>query len=106
MVSSTSIHTVFARRLKAARLQAGLSQGALGIAAGIDESVAAVRINRYEQAVHFSDFATATNIARALNIPAAYFYCEGDDLALLVLEFHRADPIHRKAVMESFSISK
>src|SRR5262249_47548553 len=43
---------LFARRLKAARLGAGLTQEALGVQAGIDEFSASARINQYERGKH------------------------------------------------------
>ena len=46
---------IFCKRLKEARLAAGLSQKKLGIAAGIDEFVASTRINRYEKGIHEVD---------------------------------------------------
>lgn len=36
------------KRLKEARLEAGLSQKRLGIAAGVDEFVVSARMNQYE----------------------------------------------------------
>ena len=47
--------SVFSRRLKEARIKAGLSQKRLGIEAGMDEFVASTRINRYEKGVHQAD---------------------------------------------------
>ena len=38
---------LFARRLNAARQSAGLTQEALGVAAGLDEFVASSRMNHY-----------------------------------------------------------
>lgn len=92
--------------MKAARVLAGLTQGALGIAAGIDEGGAAVRINRYEKAVHTPDLSTATNIANALNVPCAYFYCESDELAEMLLAFHRASKVARKTALDLLSQTK
>ncbi len=79
--------TSFCRRLKEARLAAGLSQKGLGVAAGIDEFVASTRVNRYEQGVHEADAMTLANLARVLDVPVAYFYAEDDRLAQLILAF-------------------
>jgi len=73
-----------ADRLKEARIKAGISQRKLGIAAGIDSFVASTRINRYEKGVHEPDYGTSERLAKALNIPLAYLYSEGDDLADIV----------------------
>ena len=80
---------IFCRRLKEARLAAGLSQKKLCIAAGIDEFVASTRINRYEKGVHEADIHTAQKLAQTLNIPLAYFYVENDQLATIVMNFDK-----------------
>lgn len=80
---------IFCKRLKEARLAAGLSQKKLGIAAGIDEFVASTRINRYEKGVHEVDINTAQKLADVLNIPLAYLYVENDQLATIIMDFHK-----------------
>ncbi|MDR3503313.1 MAG: helix-turn-helix transcriptional regulator [Legionella sp.] len=69
------------KRLKEARVAAGISQKRLGIAAGIDEFSASPRINQYETGKHTPDFSTLKRIARVLSVPTAYFYAEEDELA-------------------------
>ncbi|WIV87440.1 helix-turn-helix domain-containing protein [Proteus appendicitidis] len=80
---------IFCRRLKEARLAAGLSQKNLGIAAGIDEFVASTRINRYEKGVHEVDIGTAQKLADVLDVPLAYFYTQDDQLAYVVKYFNK-----------------
>ena len=72
------------RRLKEARLSVGISQKKLGIAAGIDEFVASARMNQYETGKHVPDFEIVQNIAKALNISAAFFYTTENELAELI----------------------
>ena len=76
-------------RLKAARLAAGISQQQLGILAGIDEATASARMNQYERGVHPPDFSLMVRVAAVLNVPAAYFYAVEDDLADVILDYHR-----------------
>lgn len=85
------------------RLSNGLSQRLLGIEAGIDEGVASTRINRYEQGVHSPDYLTAKRIARALNVPLPYLYCEDDALAELVASFSAAPPSARMKAIAALS---
>lgn len=80
---------IFCRRLKEARLAAGLSQKNLGIAAGIDEFVASTRINRYEKGVHEVDIGTAQKLADVLDVPLAYFYTKENQLAYLIKYFNK-----------------
>ena len=75
----------FGKRLKQAREKVGVSQKRLGILAGIDESNASAIMNQYERNTHIPKFATVRNIARVLNVPAAFFYTDEDELAELLL---------------------
>ncbi len=93
---STTTQDVWPRRLKEARLASGLSQRELGIAAGIDPSVASTRINRYEVGVHKADFQIAVQLARVLNVPAAFLYSENDEIAAVLVALHRASAAMRK----------
>lgn len=83
-------NTVFGGRLKEARLRAGLSQKSLGIAAGLDPSVASTRINRYELGVHKVDYPFACRLAAELSVPTAYFFSDDDTLATLILLYGQA----------------
>lgn len=94
-----SLQDVWRKRLKEARLAIGLSQKQLGIEAGLDEFVASARINRYEVGVHAPDYPMAVRLAKVLDVPVAYLYCDSDDLARMVLAFHRASKATRKEVM-------
>ena len=89
MTQRESHRDIFCKRLKEARLAAGLSQKRLGIAAGIDEFVASTRINRYEKGVHEADIHTAQKLAQTLNVPLAYFYVENDQLPAIVMNFDK-----------------
>lgn len=89
MTQRESHRDIFCKRLKEARLAAGLSQKKLGIAAGIDEFVASTRINRYEKGVHEADIQTAQKLAETLKVPLAYFYVENDQLATIVMNFDK-----------------
>jgi len=89
MSQSVGYTKIFCKRLKEARLAAGLSQKKLGIAANIDEFVASTRINRYEKGVHEVDTNTAQNLADVLNVPLAYFYTTDDQLAYIVQRFEK-----------------
>lgn len=77
------------KRLKEARLRAGLSQEKLGILAGIDEASASARMNQYEKGKHTPDFEMACKLAKVLDIPESYLYTKDDLMAELMLIFHR-----------------
>jgi transcriptional regulator with XRE-family HTH domain len=77
------------KRLKEARLAAGLSQKELGIAAGMDQFSASARMNHYERGRHTPDYSVLKRIASVLKLPVAYFYAENDEMAVMTKLFHR-----------------
>ncbi|WP_085540311.1 helix-turn-helix domain-containing protein [Cedecea sp. NFIX57] len=77
------------KRLKLSRVQADLTQAELGVRAGLDEESASARISSYEKEVHAPDFKLVCKIAAVLDVPEAYFYAVSDDLAELILQYHR-----------------
>lgn len=91
---------IWGRRLKEARIAAGLSQKQLGIQAGLDQFVASPRINRYELGVHKADYRIVQNLSKILNVPTGYFYTEEDNLAELMLTFHRLSAKKRNEIIK------
>jgi len=91
--------SVFSKRLKEARTQAGLSQERLGVLADIDEMSSSARMNQYERGKHEPDFSMVERIARVLNVPESYFYAKDDDAAGLQVVFHRMSPSDREKVI-------
>jgi transcriptional regulator with XRE-family HTH domain len=89
------------KRLKEARLAAGLSQKKLGIAAGMDEFSASSRMNHYELGRHQPDFETLKRIAKVLKVPVAYFYAEGDDIAELIALFFRLGKVEKTRLLKT-----
>ena len=81
------LRSVVGRRLREARLRAGLSQKELGIRAGIDEFSASPRINQYERGKHIPDLETVERLARILGLPAPFFYARDDGLAAWIAAF-------------------
>lgn len=75
------------KRLKEARLVAGLSQKQLGIKAAMDEFSASARMNHYEMGRHTPDYSTLSRIAKVLKLPVSYFYAESDELAEIIKVF-------------------
>ena len=92
--------SVLAKRLKAARLLAGISQERLGLEAGLDEMSASTRMNRYEVGKRLPDPELVERLGVVLNVPAAYFYAVEDEIAELLLGFHRLDEADRSRVLE------
>lgn len=79
--------TVFGRRLRQARLRAGLPQDRLGVLAGLEESSSSARISRYESGVHEPPAKFAEQLARVLGVTVAFLYCADDRLAEIILSY-------------------
>lgn len=80
---------VIGKRLKICRVNAGLTQAEVGVRAGLEEESASARISSYEKEVHAPDFKFVCKLAVVLDVPEAYFYAVNDDLAELILQYHR-----------------
>jgi transcriptional regulator with XRE-family HTH domain len=88
------------KRLKQARIAAGLSQKGLGIAAGIDEFSASARMNQYETGKHVPDYLTLKHISSVLERPVAYFYADDDTLAEIILLYHLMSKSNKKKLLD------
>lgn len=72
-------------RLKHARKLANFTQEQLSTVLGYDRSHGTARISQYETGRHSPDFSMAKRMADALSVPVAYFYCDNEALAELIL---------------------
>lgn len=77
------------KRLRLARVNKGLKQIELGCLAGLDEETASSRVSQYERDVSSPDFRLVCRFGEVLDVPEAYFYALDDDLATLILQYHR-----------------
>lgn len=80
-------NTLFGRRLREARIRAGIAQDRLGVMIGMDEGSSSARMSRYETGTHEPPFSLAEKLANVLKVPAAYFYCDDDQLAVLLIRY-------------------
>ncbi|TAI88798.1 helix-turn-helix domain-containing protein [Pectobacterium versatile] len=77
------------KRLTFARVNVGLKQVELGCLAGLDEETSSSRVSQYEREVSSPDFGLVCRFAAVLDVPEAYFYAVDEDLATLILQYHR-----------------
>jgi transcriptional regulator with XRE-family HTH domain len=91
--------SIVARRLKEVRLQADLSQKEFGVKAGINEFGASSRMNQYERGVHMPHLHMVKRLAKVVNVPVPYFYCEDAELAEAILKFSALDKAQRKRLL-------
>ena len=90
------------KRIRSRREELGWSQEKLGVLIGIDESSSRARISRYELGTHEPPLATARNIAKALDVPLAYLYCEESDVATLLLALKAMPAKKRSSVISTW----
>ncbi|NYR12772.1 MULTISPECIES: helix-turn-helix transcriptional regulator [unclassified Pseudoalteromonas] len=93
-------------RLKSARKAAGLTQQQLGMALGMEPNTASARMNQYEKGKHAPDFLTMKRIAKELDVPVAYFYCEEDILSELICALGKLDKDRQKALLSQLIENK
>jgi transcriptional regulator with XRE-family HTH domain len=91
--------STLSKRIREARLLAGISQERLGIQVGIDPASASARMNRYEQGTRVPSPALVERIASELGLPAAYFYTAEDDMAKLLQWFYRLSSEEKAQMM-------
>jgi transcriptional regulator with XRE-family HTH domain len=101
MPKHSSVQSVFARRLKEARLRAGIPQDRLGVMIGLDEGSSSARMSRYETGVHEPPFLIIAKIAKVLKVPVAYFFCGDDRLAEIMRIYFLAQEDARQAMLEA-----
>jgi transcriptional regulator with XRE-family HTH domain len=94
------LEETIARRLGEARKAAGLSQQALGVAAGIEEETAKVRIHQYEHAKHVPPYSMLERLAEVLGKPVTWFICQEDEKEL-VLELEAVPRPERAKMLAS-----
>jgi len=92
--------STLSKRIREARLLAGMSQERLGIQIGIDPASASARMNRYEQGTRIPTPALVERIGSELGLPAAYFYAVEDDEAKLLQWFYQLSECERAELMQ------
>ncbi len=94
-----SIDNPIPKRLKEARKKVKISQKTLGVRIGIDDGVASARMNQYERGVHTPDVRTLKLLAKELDVPLNYFFCEDDESAELATAISKLTIEQRNMVL-------
>lgn len=87
-------------RLKEARKLKKISQKELGIRAGMDEQVASARMNQYEKGKHAPDIELLRRIARELDVPLSYFFCDDETSAEIVKQLEKLSDTDRIEILD------
>lgn len=73
---------------------------------GLDINTASSRMNHYETGRHLPDYDMAKKLAEELNVPVAYFYCDSDEMAKLLMSFHKLTTEQQQKVLEFINAQK
>lgn len=73
---------------------------------GLDINTASSRMNHYETGRHLPDYDLAKKLSEELDVPVAFFYCDSDEMAQLLISFHKLSTEQRKKVFEFISTQK
>jgi hypothetical protein len=65
------------------------TQDKLGVLIGIDEGCSSARISRYESGIHQPPLPIVHLLAKQLNVPLAYLFCEDDLLAEAIIKLSK-----------------
>ncbi|NOH72592.1 helix-turn-helix transcriptional regulator [Vibrio pectenicida] len=87
-------------RLKEARRKSKLSQKALGVRIGMDESSASPRMNQYEKGKHTPDVQTLKLLACELGVPLSYFFCEDELSVELAVNLNKLSKTDKQKVLD------
>tara|TARA_Y100001956_G_scaffold82587_1_gene104144 strand:+ start:8124 stop:8435 length:312 start_codon:yes stop_codon:yes gene_type:complete len=88
------------RRLRYIRKKQGITQEELGNKLGMEPAGASARISQYETGKHAPDYATVKRISEVLNAPVAYFYCEDDLLAEIVISVSGQSTVTKLEILD------
>jgi transcriptional regulator with XRE-family HTH domain len=65
---------------------------------GTEAGNASAKMNQYEQGIHIPKFPRLKDLAKALKVPAAYFYAESNELADLLYAYEKLSSRSRQAI--------
>lgn len=94
--------TALGRRIRAARLARGWTQAQLGeLVFGVDDpNTTAPRVSRWERGMHKPDLDTIEELAKVLELPAAYFVATPDVVAEAILLIAQLSPRRQKEALQ------
>lgn len=104
--SESTLRNAFPKRLKEARVAAGLSQRELGRRIGLPEEVVSSRVTRYERGTSEPDFETAQSLAKELGVPLAYLVADNEVLAEIILAAAALSPAEQKQLATELKARK
>ena len=91
---------IIGKRLKQAQKRAGISsQVKFGLLAGLVETGLSGRLSQNFSGKHKPDLQIIKLLAAVVKTPPAYFYCEDDQLADLILKFGTLDEDQKERLL-------
>jgi transcriptional regulator with XRE-family HTH domain len=99
------VKSLFTERLKEARNKMKISQKDLGIKIGIDPSSASGRMNHYETGRHMPDLEILKKMAKELDVPINYFFCESEKSAMLACLIEKLDDAAKNKLIKHLEVN-
>gem|GEM_PF-6625867 len=83
----SNAQAILAQKLRHARLNSNLSQSAVGVAIGLDESGSATRISRYESGKYTIPLHMIERLASFYHVPLCWLFCDDPELDQIILNY-------------------
>ncbi|MDO6500452.1 helix-turn-helix domain-containing protein [Photobacterium sanguinicancri] len=93
---------VFARRIKNLREKNNMTQNELGSLIHPGANTPGVNISQYETSTHEPPMVVMSKIASTFDVPLCYFYCNDENLASFIIDYHRLDAESKKTLNNFF----
>lgn len=92
--------TVFGKRLREARLRAGLSMRGVGVKMLLPPKRASVYVSRWESGGRTPELGTVNQIARVVSVPPSYLIEPSDTIAEIILLSARLEISKKEKLLE------
>ena len=92
--------TLFGKRLREARLRAGLSMRGVGVRMLLPPKRASVYVSRWEAGGRTPELETVNRIARVVSVPPSYLLEPSDTIAAIILLAARLDDTKQEKLLE------
>jgi len=83
----SNAQAILAQKLRHARMNSNLSQSAVGVAIGLDESGAATRISRYESGKYNIPLHMIERLASFYSVPLCWLFSNDPELDRIILNY-------------------
>lgn len=91
----SKLNAVIGKRLKEARIARDMSHSSLGLLVGVDDPT----VHQYELGKETPDLLIVERLAAVLKVPEAFFFCEDDEIAMVIVNIPRLRKYQRTVIV-------